>query len=642
MGRRTAPLTRVRDLAYALLSAVRRRPALHKPLHRLAVTLARTGPGAALIRALMRPAAVTAADYQQWIARYDTLSESKRQTILARVARMRAPPLISVVMAAYGTDPEVLLAALASLRDQLYPHWELCVADDASPAPEVWRALQAAAAADPRIKVVRRDQNGHISAATNTALALASGEFVAFMDHDDLLTADALAEVAQEIERHPDADLIFTDEDKIDAQGRRFEPHLKTAWDPELMTGLNQVNHLAVYRRSLVAAVGGLRVGFEGGQDHDLALRVAERTTKARIRHVPRILYHWRQAGGSASFSEANQDRCAEASRRAVQEHLERTGQGGATAERLEGSPGWLQVRRPLRQPAPQVSILVPTRDRARLLGACAQGVLQQTDYPDLEMIVVDNGSVEPETKRLFADLARDRRVRILAAPGPFNYSALNNQAAAAAAGEVLVLLNNDIKVTGRDWLRELVVQAVRPEVGAVGARLLYRDGRVQHAGVVLGLGGAAAGHLHSGAPRHDPGYFGSLRMARNVSAVTGACLAIRRELYLAMGGLDADQLAVAFNDVDLCLRLRSAGYQVIWTPRAELLHLESASRGGDLAGEAGERFARETAVMRERWGMVLGADPWFNPNFDLAHGGHRLGEPRAAPRPHDGLNAGA
>ncbi len=618
----------MRGLAYALLSAIRRRPRLHGPLHRLAVAVSRTGPGAALIRGLMRPASVTAADYQRWIARHDTLSAADRQAVAAEAAGLRVPPLISVVMAAYDTHPEVLAAALASVREQLYPHWQLCVADDASPSPGVWRSLRDAAAADPRIKVVRRDVNGHVSAATNSALALATGEFVAFLDHDDRLAPDALHEIAGEIQRHPDADLIFTDEDKIDARGRRFEPHFKTAWDPELMLGMNQVNHLAVYRRALVEAVGGLRPGFEGGQDHDLALRVSERTRPERIRHVPRILYHWRQAGRTASFSEADLDRCAEASRRAVQEHLQRTSQAGAIAERLAGSPGWLQVRRPPPQPAPRVSILVPTRDRPRLLSACAKGVLQHTDYPDLELIIVDNGSVEAATQRLFNDLARDPRVRILAAPGPFNYSALNNLAAAEAQGEVLVLLNNDIEVTDPAWLGELVVQAVRPQVGAVGARLLYPDGRVQHAGVVLGLGGQAAGHLHLGAPRHDPGYFGSLRLARNVSAVTGACLAIRRALYLQMGGLDAAQLAVAFNDVDLCLRLRAAGYQVVWTPRAELRHRESASRGGDLTGAAAERFARETAVMRERWGAEINADPWFNPNFDLAHGDYRLGAP--------------
>ncbi len=612
----------LRDLAHAVLSAIRRRPAIHRPFHRLALALSRTGAGSALIRALMRPAAVTAADYRRWAEAHGALTAADRAAITAGIAAMADPPLISVIMAAYETHIPSLQEAIASVRDQLYPHWELCICDDGSPSPQVWAALTAAAAADPRIKIVRRDVNGHISLAANTALGLAKGVFAAFMDHDDRLAPDALFHIA----RCADADLIFTDEDKIDAEGRRFEPHFKTAWDPERMMAMNQVNHLTAIRLSLVRELGGLREGLEGAQDHDLVLRVAERTTPDRIRHIPRVLYHWRQMGQAASFSEDHQARCAEAARRAVQEHLQRTGQGGAVAEPISGAPGWTRVRRPLPHPAPKVSVVVPTRDRADLLTVCARGILQHTDYPDLELIIVDNGSVEEATRALFADLARDPRVSVLAAPGAFNFSALNNLGAAAAQGEVLVLLNNDIEITHPAWLGELVVQAVRPQVGAVGGRLLFPDGRVQHAGIVLGLGGQVAGHLHFGAPRHDPGYFGDLRLARNVSAVTAACLAIRRDLFLEIGGLDAEHLHVAFNDVDLCLRLTTAGYQVICTPLAELIHHESATRRTDVAGPAAARYARETAVMRERWSAALEADPWFNPNFDLQAGDYRLG----------------
>ena len=271
----------------------------------------------------------------------------------------------------------------------------------------------------------------------------------------------------------------------------------------------------------------------------------------------------------------------------------------------------------PLPAVPPLVSVIVPTRDRAGLLATCAEGVLHRTDYPALELLIVDNDSEEPATRDLFARLAQDPRVRILPAPGPFNYAALNNRAVAEARGEVVVLLNNDIDVIGPGWLREMVAQALRPEIGAVGARLLYADGRVQHGGVVVGLGGVA-GHYLLGAAREDPGYFGSLVLARSASAVTAACLALRREVYLAVGGMDAAELPVAFNDVDLCLRIGATGRRILWTPFAELYHLESVSRGSDTTAARASAFAREIGTMRRRWGPVLARDPCHNPNLDV------------------------
>lgn len=613
----------------AALDIVRRTPLVHKVVHAAALVIEKTPWGARFIREVLEPPPVDTPPYQQWIARYDTLGDHDRAAMAAHIDRFARRPLISVVMPAYATPEPLLRAAIESVRAQLYPYWELCIADDASPNDKLWKLLSAYAEQDRRIKVVRREENGHICAATNSALELASGEFVALMDHDDLLPERALYEVAALLDRHPDADLIYSDEDKVDDRGQRFEPYFKSDWNPELMLGQNMVSHLGVYRRSLLIEVGGLREGFEGSQDFDLALRIAERTTPQRIHHIPWVLYHWRQQGATASFSESQMARCAESARLAVQEHLTRTGQAGDVVN-LPGLPGWVRVRRPRPEPRPPVSIIVPTRDRAELLGPCAQGVLQNTDYPAIELLIVDNGSVEAQTHALFAELRGDPRVRILDAPGPFNFSALNNRAAAEASGEILVLLNNDITMLEPGWLDELVSHAVRPNVGAVGCKLYYPDFTVQHAGVVTGVAGIppVAAHSGVGASRDDPGHFGELALARNVTGVTAACLALRKSVFEEVGGLDAERLKVAFNDVDLCLKIRQRGYDIVWTPAAELVHHESASRGADTHGPAVSRFQGEIRVMRERWGEVLDRDPFYSMNFDRRGTGHELAAP--------------
>lgn len=595
--------------------------------------MTRTRWGERFVRSIVGPEAQTDAEYRAWVTAYDTLSDDDRDAIRAHIDRMPRKPVISVVMTCWRSDLDLLHEAVASVRAQLYPHWELCIADDGSPGEALWQALTGYAAADPRIKVVRREANGGIAAATNSAISLATGAFVAFLDHDDLLAERALYEVAAELAAQPHADLIFSDEDKIDERGRRSQPHHKTDWNAELMLSVNAVNHLTVIRRTLLSELGGLREGFDGAQDHDLVLRASERTQY--IRHIPWVLYHWRWQGKQGSYSRARLDQCAEAAQRAVQERLDRTGQA-ATAERLDGQQGWLRIVRALPVPPPRVSLIIPTRDRAGLLDACLRGVMA-TPYPALDVLIVDNDSVEPETRALFERLRADSRVRIVPAPGPFNFAALNNLAAREATGEVLVLLNNDITVRNDRWLAELVAQAVRPNVGAAGAKLYYPDGTMQHAGVVLGVGGGpelVAGHLYAGAGANHAGYQGHLVLPRNVSAVTAACLAVRKSVWDEVGGMDETGLAVAFNDVDLCLKVCQAGYDVVWTPYAQLDHHESASRGSDLAPETAARFAREVAVMRERWGEVLDADPFYGPVFDKRFMNYRLGAPpdRVAP----------
>jgi glycosyltransferase involved in cell wall biosynthesis len=619
----------LRTLSARALSVVRRSPVLHWPVHQIARLIVRTGWGEKYVREVLGPDAQTDAQYREWIAVHDTLSDEDRAAIAGHIARMTNPLVISVVMPAYATPEPLIRAAIASIQAQLYPHWQLCIADDGSPGEALWRVLADYARSDARIRVIRRPENGQITAATNSALALATGDFVAFMDHDDLLTEHALYHVAAALEAHPETDLIYSDEDKIDERGRRSQPYFKTGWNAELMLGQNMVNHLAVYRRSLLEDLGGLREGFEGAQDHDLALRAAERIGPERIRHIPWVLYHWRWRGRQGSFSRRWAEICADSARHAVAEHLARTDQDGAFVSNQPGAARWLRVHRALPDPQPLVSIIVPTRDRLDLFARCAEGVLHGTDYEALEFLIVDNGSVEPETLAHFEALKADPRVRILPAPGPFNFSALMNRAVAEARGEIILLLNNDISMIGSDWLAEMVSHAVRPNVGAVGARLLYPDGTIQHAGVVLGTGGVA-GHLHVGAPGDYPGYQGHLKLARNVSAVTAACLAMRRSVWDEVAGMDAERLTVAFNDVDLCLKVRAAGYDIVWTPFAELFHHESASRGLDLAPAAAARFQSEIDTMRERWGPVLDNDPFYGPVFDNRFSNYRpADEPR-------------
>lgn len=555
----------------------------------------------------------TLSAYAGWLLARALAPEHAPQARAARLAGLRTRPLVSILLPVYDPPLAWLRACLDSVLAQDYPDWELCIADDASTQPEVRALLAEYAARDPRIRVVWRPHNGHIVAASNSALALARGAWVALLDHDDLLAPQALLEMVAAAEAHPHWRMLYSDEDKIDADGQRFDPYFKPDFDPALLLGQNCIGHLVMYDRDLLHAVGGFQAGMDGSQDWDLALRCVERLSPEQIGHVPQVLYHWRAHPGSSAAHPQAKAYATAAACRAVQAHLARTGQAG---EVISIAPGRLRVRRALPSPLPRVSLIVPTRDRLDLLGPCLDGVLQGTDYPALDVWVVDNGSCAPETLAYLAQLARDPRVHVLRDDGPFNYSALNNRAAAQARGQVLCLLNNDIQVLAPDWLREMVAEALVPDVGAVGALLLYPDGRIQHAGVMLGIGGVAA-HPWCGWPADCEGQMGRLRLVHSLSAVTGACLVVRRDAFMAVGGLD-EALAVAFNDVDFCLRLRAAGYRNVWTPHARLVHRESASRGPDTHPERYQRLLREAALMRARWGALLEDDPAYNPNLSL------------------------
>ncbi len=553
--------------------------------------------------------------YQRWVRLYDTISRADRMAILADIESFASRPLISIVMPVFNTPEPFLRAALDSVKGQLYPNWQLCIADDASTLPHVARILAEYAAADPRIRIVHRPANGGISAASNSAFEIATGEFVALLDHDDILPVHSLYLVAREILRDPAVDLIYGDEDKLDERGRRFDPYFKSDWNPDLFLAQNMISHLGVYRAALVREVGGFRTEFDGSQDYDLALRIVEKTNAERIRHIPHILYHWRATTGSTACSIAAKPHARIAARDAVVDHLQRR---GICAEvDFARGPSFQQVRYPLAA-EPSVTIIIPTRDRSDLLACCIGGILGVTDYRNFEVLIVDNLSRESATEELYRKAADDSRVRVLRYARPYNFALINNWAAEQADGDILLFLNNDTEVINRDWLRHLVANAIRSEVGAVGAKLLYPDGHVQHGGIILGMGGVAA-HFHLRRRAKDAGYFGRALLQQNLSAVTAACLAMRRRIFTEIGGFDGVNLAVAFNDVDLCLRIRERGHMIVWTPLALLYHHESASRPSDLQSDQQHRFTREISYMRARWGAALDRDPYFNPNLSLS-----------------------
>ena len=560
-----------------------------------------------------RPGKNVSDEYARWVRDYDTLTSETLERIRASLGSLQRRPLISVLMPVYNTAEKWLVRAIDSVRAQIYENWELCIADDASTAPYIRPLLEKAAEEDPRIKIVFRETNGHISAASNSALTLARGEFVALLDHDDELRPHALACVVREFDRFPDADLVYSDEDKLTETGFRFCPYFKPDWNPDLFLAQNFICHLAAYRTSLVRELGGFRIGCEGAQDWDLALRVVERTIPQHIRHIPRILYHWRAVQGSTAVQISEKKYSVAASEKVLADHLARTGLKAVLAP-TEGD--YWRVRYPLPQPVPRVTLIIPTRNQVKVLRPCVTSILKKTSYPDYEILVVDNDSNEPDTCAYLEELRRQPRCRVLAFPGPFNFSAINNFAVRQTDAPLVGLLNNDLEVINGDWLDEMAEQAFRPEIGCVGAKLYYPDGRIQHAGVVLGVGGVA-GHAFKYLPRDAHGPQRRPHLVQNFSAVTAACMVIRRETFLRVGGFD-ENIAVAFNDVDFCLKTASFGYRNLYTPFAELLHHESASRGYEDNPEKQVRFSKETEYVRRKWGDVLLNDPAYNPNLTL------------------------
>jgi O-antigen biosynthesis protein len=547
--------------------------------------------------------------YHEWLTRHRLPTviggiESIARTRATTRRRGGGVPLLSVVVPVYRTPIWALRRCVGSVLAQTFSEWELCLVDDASGDPELSATLRALAKLDRRITALSSPSNGGISAATNRAVSATRGRFIAFLDHDDELAPHALQAVSASIAANPEADLFYSDEDKINAAGERFDPLFKPDWSPDLLLSFAYTGHLMVVRRSRFDEVGGLRSDYDGSQDFDLALRSSEGA--GAVAHIPDVLYHWRSIPGSAASDTTSQQAkpwAYEAGQRAIEDALRRRSEPGVVTT-IPEFPGRYHVRRDVNA-KPLVSIIIPFRDEPAMLATCARTLRADPGYENFELVLVDNDSALPETRALLAELSAEPGVRVLQAPGPFNWAAINNAAARTCEGEILLFLNNDIEARTPGWLDAMVGHVQRPEVGAVGARLLYADGTIQHAGVVVGLGGIA-GHVLRGLPGDRPGYNSLAISTRDCSVVTGAAMMVRRPLFLEFGGFD-ETLAVAFNDVDFCFKLRQHGYYVVFTPLAELIHHESKSRGHT------DDFA-ENELMLARWGAALAAgDPYHN-----------------------------
>lgn len=554
-------------------------------------------------------------DYAHWVRQYDEKGAGYLRTLMQQAKAFTCTPKLSIVMPTYNPDPVFFRKALDSVLAQTYGNWELCICNDCSTRPEADEIVQEYLAQDERIRYVKLEKNAGISGATNGAIGNATGDWVCFLDHDDELTQDALHWVVDTINQRPQARLIYSDEDKIDDQGNRFEPYFKCEFNYELMLAQNMVCHFMAAQKALLDQVGPLRSDFDGSQDYDLTLRLVEGLRMDEIAHVPRILYHWRACEGSTALSIDNKNYALDAARRAVSEHLARVGLPGEVVPGI--IPHYNRVKFQLPDPPPLVSIVIPTRDKPELIALCLKTVLEKTTYPNFEIVVVDNGSVDPQVKALYQQLSSDK-LRIVDASIPFNFSRLVNMGVAASRGDIVLLLNNDIEILDGNWMHELVSHAAHEGVGAVGAKLLYPDGRAQHNGVIVGIGGVA-GHSHKFFPGDAPGYFGRAQLHQELSAVTGACLAIKRSAWNAVEGFD-EQLGIAFNDVDFCLRVQAAGYRNVWTPHAVLKHHESASRGLEDNPAKQARFATEVQYMFARWGNKMAADRNYSPNLTLVY----------------------
>ncbi|MFG5396598.1 glycosyltransferase family 2 protein [Enterococcus faecalis] len=550
------------------------------------------------------------ASYPNWLARNEVLDI---EAMTQEIATFHYQPKISIAMPVYNVEEKWLRLCIDSILNQVYTNWELCMADDASTDPDVKKILTEYQQLDERIRVVFREQNGHISEATNSALAIATGEFVALLDNDDELAINAFYEVVKVLNENPELDLIYSDEDKIDMDGNRSDPAFKPDWSPDLLLGTNYISHLGVYRRSILEEIGGFRKGYEGSQDYDLVLRFTEKTTKERITHIPKVLYYWRMLPTSTAVDQGSKGYAFEAGLRAVQDALVRRGINGHATH--GAANGLYDVYYDI-ESEKLVSIIIPTKNGYKDVQRCVSSIIEKTTYQNYEIIMADNGSTDPKMHELYAEFEQQLpgRFFVESIDIPFNFSTINNRAAKKAHGEYLLFLNNDTEVITENWLTLMVSFAQQERIGCVGAKLLYPNNTVQHAGVILGLGGVA-GHGHYGYPHGDLGYFGRLAINVNYSAVTAACLLMKKADFDAVGGFE-EAFTVAFNDVDLCLKVQALGRDNVWLHEAELYHFESQTRGYDDKGKKKKRFEQEKVMMEEKWGPLIENDPFYNPNL--------------------------
>ena len=553
--------------------------------------------------------------YDAWARRY---YESLRRRTAALPPIMVDAPLVSIIVPAYKPDLRDFMAALESVRLQTYANWELIIVDDASGSRALSACIQDVAAKDARVRFVRHARNRGISAATNTAIRAATGKFVVLFDHDDLLV-DVAVETMVRAALATGARLLYSDEDKIDDTGTYSEPNLKPDWNYRLLLCQNYVCHLLMVERELLRQTGPLHTQCDGAQDHDLLLRLSETCDAASIHHVPELLYHWRKSANSTATSGEAKPYAVQAGVEAISSHLKRRGFAQAevtpVGRRTMYSVDWRL------DAEPSVCIVIPFKDQADITRQCLQKLIANTDYGNWRVVLVDNASTSVDTRKFCKTACKDKRVKLLRIDEKFNYSRLNNTAVKENPADYYVFLNNDVFIEQRNWLRVLVDEALAdPRVAIVGAKLVYPDKTMQHAGIILGVGGIAD-HAFRGLPLEDPGYVARAWCAQQYSAVTGACMLCRAEAFRDVQGFDEVELAVAYNDVDLCLKVGARGWRVVWTPALVAEHHESLSRGDDMAPSKVARFFHENQVMQDRWGTLLRRDPFYNPHFSRSGG---------------------
>lgn len=608
---------------------IRRKPTL---LIEAGKTLLKKGPGGLkqrLTNVQQKEERIAALNqqYHVWL-RKNTPTKKELRGQKRKQKKFEYRPKISIITPVYNTDKKWLRACIESVLVQTYDNWELCIADDASTKPYIKKILKEYEKKDKRINVVYRRRNGHISRASNSALRQAVGKFIALLDHDDKLVPHALYRVVEFLNKKRKADFVYSDEDKLDLNGNRVKPFFKPDWSPDMFLSANYLCHLSVIRKKLVDKVGGFKPGYEGSQDYDLFLRITEKTDK--IYHIPDVLYSWREASGSTAAVYEVKGYADAAAAKALKSSIKRK---KLKAEVEQGLiPGTFRVKYKIKK-KPLVSIIIPTKDIVNYLKRCVESILKKTDYDNYEIIIVDTGSKEKKTFRYYEKLKKNPRIKFLQWDKPFNFASVNNFAVKNTQGKYVLLLNNDIEVVSYDWIKSMLEHAQRAEVGAVGAKLLYPDGKIQHAGIILGIRGGPikkgiAGHAQkmfidepSGLP-----LWNSKDMIRNFSAVTAACLMIERSKYLEVKGMN-EKLEIAFNDVDFCLKLQKKGYLNVYTPYGGLYHYESVSVGRPSQGTRDiAEFQKEINIMHRKWGHLLQNDPYYNSNLTLDREDFSLG----------------
>ena len=569
--------------------------------------------------------------YTKWISRYDTLSDADRELIRQHQSTLLTQPRISIIMPIVEPNQAYLNQTISSVLAQLYPNWELCIGLRDQTNPSLRDIIETFSLQDKRIKEVVVDEDASYSSLLKTLLWSASGEYFLILCDKDLLSEHALYLTACEINQHPQANLLYADEDQVDETGARYQPTFKPQWGPDLFTTHNVIGFTGVYSTSLAKKVGGFRNGFDGAQTWDLSLRMTEKISSTHIRHIPHMLYHRRKPILAEVGVKISEETVIKSERKALEGHFNRC-QASVTLSRLHN--GYWRVSRPLQTPFPLVSLIIPTKNQVSMLQKCLESIQKKTIYPSYEIVVINNQSDQPEALAYLESLSKTDTVTVLNYDQPFNYSAINNFGSRQSRGEILVFLNDDTEVKSPNWLQELVSHAIRPEIGAVGGLLLYPDNTIQHAGIVIGsepVGGLVfyQSPLELISREHS-----HIFLPRNYSAVTGACMAVKKDRFFDVGGFNEENLPISHNDIDLCLRLLQMGYFNLYTPYAKLYHHESTSRGYEDNPEKQSRYQKECDYIRKTYPEILSDDPGYNPNLSLDYIDYGLSHPPQAVKP--------